>query len=58
MATDRELAQTLASKKRLNSGFDTVGAFNEYFNEKKTKSLSIPIDFGKAIPASQRADVI
>ena len=58
MPTDRELAQALAAKKQQNSGFDTIGAFNSYYNQNQTRSLAIPLDFGKAIPAQQRADVI
>ena len=58
MATDRELAQALAAKKQQNSGFDAIGAFNEYYNQKQPKSLAVPLDFGKSIPTLQRAEVV
>ena len=58
MATDRELAQALYAKKKKDSAFDAMGAFNEYYNQKQTASIAIPLDFGKAIPAEKRAEVI
>lgn len=58
MATDRELAQALATKKQQDSNFDAIGAFHKYYGQKESKSLSIPLDFGKAIPKAQVASVI
>ena len=58
MATDRELAQALLAKKKQNSAFDTIGAVNNYYNQTKTQSLALPLDFGKSIPPQQRKDAI
>lgn len=58
MTTDRELAQTLGEKKKKNSAFDAMGAFNDFHNQNKTDSVVMPLDFGKAIPTNARAGFI
>jgi hypothetical protein len=42
------------------SAFDTVGAFNKYYNPNNTNtsSFALPLDTGKSIPAGQRKDTI
>ena len=58
MTTDRELAQTLGEKKKKNSTFDAIGAFNDFHNQNKMDSVVMPLDFGTAIPAAARPGFI
>lgn len=40
---------------KTGSAFDTIGAFNSYYNgDKKPQSLALPLDMGKSIPARER----
>lgn len=46
-------------KSKNPSAFDTMGAFNNYYNDaKNVTSLAVPLDFGKAIPAKERNALI
>lgn len=46
-------------KSKNPSAFDTMGAFNKYYNDaQNASSLAIPLDFGKAIPAKERAALL
>jgi hypothetical protein len=60
--SDRENAQKVYSDKMKSanpSAFDTIGAFNNYYNaDKKPQSLALPLDMGKSVPAITRADAI
>jgi len=42
-------------KIKSGSAFDTIGAFNNYYNgDKKPQSLALPLDLGKSIPERER----
>ena len=60
--SDREAAQKAYSDKLKAanpSAFDTIGAFNKYYNaDKKPQSLALPLDMGKSVPPTTRADAI
>jgi hypothetical protein len=58
--SDREIAQRVYSEKlkaKNPSAFDTMGAFNKFYNTdaRKPTSLAAPADFGKAVPPKDRA---
>ena len=60
--SDREAAQKAYAdslKKANPSAFDTIGAFNKYYNaDKKPQSLALPLDFGKSVPPTNRAEAV
>lgn len=46
-------------KSKNPSAFDTMGAFNQYYNDaQNVSSLAIPLDFGKAVPSKERAALL
>jgi hypothetical protein len=46
-------------KSKNPSTFDTMGAFNKYYNNPQNiTSLAVPLDFGKAIPAKERSALL
>ena len=60
--SEREAAYKayLARQKSKNpSAFDTMGAFNNYYNDaQNVTSLAVPLDFGKSIPKNERAALL
>lgn len=60
--SDREIAQkVLADRNKVTnpSAFDTIGAFNKYYNaDKKPQSLALPLDMGRSVPPKTRAEAI
>jgi hypothetical protein len=60
--SDREAAQkAYADKQKLAnpSAFDTIGAFNKYYNaDKKPQSLALPLDMGISVPPKTRAEAV
>ena len=60
--SDREIAQKVFAdmqKSKNPSAFDTIGAFNKYYNTAKNPaSLALPLDMGKSVPITNRADAV
>lgn len=60
--SERELAQKVYAQQQKSknpSAFDTIGAFNKYYNaDKKPGSLALPLDMGKSIPPRTREEAI
>lgn len=58
----REAAQKAYEERKKSknpSAFDTMGAFNKFYNEPQSvTSLAAPLDFGKAIPTKERLNVL
>ena len=59
--SEREIAQRIYNelqKKNKPSAFDTMGAFNQLYNQGKTNSLSVPMDVAKAIDPTGRIEFV
>lgn len=60
--SEREAAQEAYAQQKKSknpSAFDTIGAFNQYYNaDKKPQSLALPLDMGKSVPPKTRAEAI
>ena len=60
--SDRENAQKVYQERQKSSypsAFDTIGAFNKYHNaDKSPSSLALPLDMGRSVPITSRADAI
>jgi len=59
--SEREIAQRIYAelqKKNKPSAFDTMGAFNQLYNQGKTNSLSVPMDVAKAIDPTGRIEFV
>lgn len=60
--SDREIAQKVLAERKKSQNpslFDTIGAFNRYYNDKTTpSSLALPVDIGKYIPDNERSALI
>jgi hypothetical protein len=60
--SEREAAQAAYAQQKKSknpSAFDTIGAFNQYYNaDKRPQSLALPLDMGKSVPPKTRAEAI
>ena len=59
--SEREIAQRIYNemqKKPNPSAFDTMGAFNQYYNQGKVNSLSVPFDTGLAVDPQSRQEFV
>ena len=60
--SDREAAQKAYAdrqKSLVPSAFDTIGAFNKYYDPKNTgTSLALSLDMGKSVPPKTRAEAV
>ena len=59
--SEREIAQRIYNelqKKNKPSAFDTMGAFNQLYNQGKVNSLSVPMDVAKALDPTGRIEFV
>jgi len=58
---EREITQRIYAelqKSNNPSAFDTMGAFNQLYNQNKVNSLSVPLDVSKALNSTDRREFI